>query len=114
MTVVAPVATESAELTLARLTPEQRRTLARMDRAPWRWFVSDARYYATLDRFKKDSQRRYFATISRVTQYRGPDYRVRFPEQASWVRVNWWQYEQAGENGIPRSIWTADDGQATV
>lgn len=105
------------------MTPEQQRKLDRMDRAPWKWFISDARYWALRDQWEReaqereaqervDEQRAYFTTLSRVTGYTGPDYRVRFPDQASWVRANQWQYEQAGRDGIARAIWSEPETAA--
>jgi hypothetical protein len=112
-----------AEPNLARLTPKQRRTLARLDRAPWRWLVNDEGWFRFFDRYEKeadereraeqerqaqervDSQRAYFATISRVTTYTGPDYRIRFEGQNTWVRAVKWQYDLAAECNASRAIW---------
>lgn len=88
---------------LRRIAPKQRATLDRLDRLP-KWLYSDARYYARLDRYDREAQRAYFATINRVTSYDGPDYRVRFQNQRSWVRANRMQYEQALAFGMQRSI----------
>lgn len=86
------------------LTVQQQRTLDRMCRAPLKWLVSDRRYFATEDRFRRDNQRAYFATLNRVSFYNGPDYRVRFQGQGSFIRATQLQYEQAGVLGLERRV----------
>ena len=115
---IAPVETDSEREAriIARFTPKQRRAILRRQHGLFAWLTSDAAYTARFDRYEReaqerearefaDSQRAYFATISRVTTYTGPDYRVRFPSQATWIRANRHQYDQAGQNGVSRTIW---------
>lgn len=92
---------------LRRITPNQRRTMTRLEALP-KWLYSDARYYARLDRYDREAQRAYFATINRVTTYTGPDYRVRFRGQLRFIRANQWQYDQALGLGMERSIGVPD------
>jgi hypothetical protein len=108
----------------SRLTVEQRRNLRRWSRFPSTMWVSQAKLKAHLDRYLAeaerreqeaaaqavvDSQRGYFATISRVIAYTGPDYRIQFPGQSEpRVRATKHMWEHAGVNGIPRAIWEPD------
>ena len=86
------------------LTKVQRERLAKLCKAPWSWFCSDARYYRIQDGMVAANQRAYWATLNRVTGYHGPDYRVQLPGQSSFIRASPLQYEQAGSVGVPRSI----------
>lgn len=97
------------------LTTEQRAFLAKLGRAPWRWFVSDRRYAETWERMERENareaaaaevvrQRTYYDILNRVTTYTGPDYRVKLTGQDTWIRATERQYEQAAETGIQRSI----------
>jgi hypothetical protein len=110
---------------IARFTPKQRRAIIRRQHGLFAWFTSDRAYTEMFDRFEReaevreaqefaDSQRAYFATISRVTTYTGPDYRVRFDGQSTWVRAVEWQYKLAGipSNKMSRAIWEAPTGTA--
>jgi hypothetical protein len=99
----------------AALTTEQQAFLLKLGRAPWRWFVSDARYAATWARMERENiraaaeqevtrQRSYYAILTRVTGYTGPDYRVKLNGQRTWIRATERQYEQAAQTGVQRSI----------
>ena len=103
-----PVEVESEQRIMARFTPKQRRQILRRQHGLFAWLTSDRAYTEMFNRFEKDAQRRYFATISRVTVYDGPDYRVRFSGQRSWVRATPSQYEQALAFGMERSIGIPD------
>lgn len=87
---------------LRRFTPKQRARLDRLDRAPWKWFVSDAKFFALVDEYERDAQIRYWRVLSQVTSYTGPDYRIRLG--GSWIRATRLQYEQADEFDVERSI----------
>ena len=89
---------------MRRFTPKQRAKLERLDRAPWKWFTTDAKFFALVDEYHADAQKRYWSVLSRVAAYEGEDYRIQLKGQTSWVRASKGQYDQAELVGIPRSI----------
>ena len=94
---------------MRRFTPKQRATLTRLDRAPWSWFISDARFFALVAEYDRDSRIRYWQVLSRVTAYDGPDYRVQLPGQTTWIRARKEQFEQAADLGMPHRIGVLAD-----
>jgi hypothetical protein len=93
---------DQLDAVMRRFTPKQRARLARLERLPWRWFVSDQRYFALVDEYDRDASIRYWRVLSRVTSYEGPDYRVH--NGHAWIRATRLQYEQADHLGVQRSI----------
>lgn len=87
------------------MTPEQQRTLDRLNRYPSRWFVTNRHYWKIVERFERDNQRHYYWLLNRVTTYDGSDYRVRLVDEAGvpqpgMIRATRSQYEQAQAAGL--------------
>jgi hypothetical protein len=105
MTLLAePETTPADTVQRAPLTPQQEAHLDRLDRAPWRWFVSDARFRRIEDGYRVANARRYWANLSRLTTYTGPDYRVQLREGGIFIRATESQYRQAEQTGMPCRI----------
>ena len=80
--------TESLEALMRRFTPKQRAKLTFRDRLP-KWLYSNARFFALVAEYDRDSRIRYWQVLSRVTSYDGPDYHVRLVDRNGETQRNW-------------------------